>query len=253
MARNREIIEWLSLTYADVLVYLAFGAAIAMFFVQHVGLDILLAVTALTLALTSCFVGMKRDSRVSNFTNTAKWVGYPICVIFIVLLIFFHYIILPTAGSYTGLPKAYYIPSGSMHPTLQINDRILVDQGAYRSRIPKRGEIVVFRPTEQLISQGFRGVITARIVGLPNERIEMRDSITLINQKAIEESYIAEPASYQYGPVVVPENAYFVLGDNRNNAYDSQDWGFVPHANLVGKANLKYWPPNRYGSLYKKN
>ncbi len=253
MAKNREIIEWLGFTYADMLDYLAFGAAIAMFFVRHAGLDILLVVTAFTLAIMACSVGMKRDPRVSNLTNTVKWLGYPISVIIIALLVFFHYIILPSAGSYTGLPKAYFIPSGSMKPTLQINDRILVDQGAYRSQTPQRGDIIVFRPTEKLISKGFRGVIVSRVVGLPNEQVEIQDGATFINQKPIEESYTAEPADYQYGPVVIPESSYFVLGDNRNNAYDSQDWGFVPHANLTGRANIIYWPIDRYGSLYEEN
>lgn len=251
--KNREVAEWLGLTYADMLVNFAFGATVAMFFVQHAGLDILLAVTALTLTLFSCLVGMKRDPKVSDFTNKLKWIGYPASVILIALLIFFHYFILPSAGSYTGSPKAYYIPSGSMLPTLQVNDRILVDRGAYKSRTPQRGEIVVFRPTEKLMSQGFKGVIVSRVIGLPDEQVEMRDGITLINQKPIEEFYTAEPASYQYGPVVVPANSYFVLGDNRNNAYDSQDWGFVPHGNLSGKANLIYWPLNRYKPLYKSS
>lgn len=253
MTNNRELAEWLGLTYADLLVYLAFGSVALMLFVGHAGLDIFLAIAAFTLALFSCPIGMKRNPKLSNFTNTAKRISYPALTVIVALTIAFHYMILPVFGSYQGSPKAYYIPSGSMYPTLQINDRIFVDQGLYESQTPQRGEIVVFQPTEALASNGFTGVVVARIVGLPNEEIEIRDGMTLIDQQPIEEPYTAEPASYQFGPVVVPENAYFVLGDNRNNAYDSQDWGFVPHTNLAGKVNLIYWPPNRYGSPYQED
>lgn len=252
MVRNRELAEWLGLTYADMLVNFSFGAVVVMFFVQHAGFDVLLALAAIALALVACPVGMKRDPQVSNFTNTVKRVSYPSYVLLVVLLISFHYIVLPTAGSYMGLPRSYYITSGAMNPTLTINDRILVNQGAYRSHTPHRGDIVVFRPTETLVAQGFRGNFVFRIIGLANEQIEIRDGKTLINQISIEEPYILEQPAYQYGPVVIPANSYFVLGDNRNNAYDSQDWGFIPHANLAGKVNLIYWPLNRYRSLFQK-
>ncbi len=264
MVKNRELAEWLGLTYADILVYLSIGAALAMFFVQHAGFDILLAVTAITFALIACPIGMKRNSQFSNFTNTVKLISYPLFVLLVALLISFHYIVLATLSSYIGPVKAYYIASLSMHPTLQVNDRIFVDQGAYQSQTPQRGEIVVFHQTEELreqleelTSQEFTGASFLyriyRIIGLPNDLVEVRDGRTLINQKPIEEAYIAEPPSYQYGPVVIPANSYFVLGDNRNHAFDSKDWGFVPRANLVGKVNLIWWPPNRYGSPYEKN
>lgn len=182
-----------------------------------------------------------------------KWVAYIVCALFTALLIASLSVVLPTVSSFTGSPKAYYIPSGSMMPTLQINDRILVDQGAYASQPPHRGDIVVFRPPQELRSKGMNSVLVARVIGLPKEQVAVRGGTVLINGQPIAEPYIAEPPSYQHEPVVIPENAYFVLGDNRNNSYDSHYWGFVPHADLAGKVHLIYWPFNRYGSLYKKS
>lgn len=250
--KKRELTEWLGLTYADMLTYLALGAAIAMFFIRHAGLDVLLAVTAITLSVISCIVGMKRDPQVSNFTNIMKRTGYPFALVIIALIIAFHYTFGVVLNSFES-PKSYYVASRAMQPTLEVHDRVMTDQGAYRSRNPERGEIVVFRPGETLISRGLTGVIISRIIALPNEQVEVRDGKTFINQKPLEEKYIAEQPDYQYGPILVPQNSYFMLGDNRNNSYDSKDWGFVPASNVIGKVKLIYWPPNRYGSLSKES
>jgi len=250
--KKRELTEWLGLTYADMLTYLALGAAIAMFFIRHAGLDVLLAVTAITLSVISCAVGMKRDPQVSDFTNIMKRVGYPFVLVIIAILVAFHYIFWVAFNNFDS-PKPYYVVSRSMQPTLEFHDRVVIDQGAYRSKTPEREDIVIFRPNEALISKGLTGVIISRITALPNEQVEVRDGKTFINQKPLEEKYIAEQPGYQYGPVMVPNDSYFVLGDNRNNSYDSKDWGFVPAANVIGKVKLIYWPPNRYGSLSKEN
>lgn len=147
--------------------------------------------------------------------------------------------------------EARYIPSGSMQPTLQINDRIFINKLAYRSKPPERGDIVLFEPTQTLQQQGIYSPVICRTIGLPGDKIEIRQGKVYINNQPLQENYIAEPPAYQYGPITVPANSYFVLGDNRNNSYDSHYWGFVPQKNLIGKASSRYWPPDRIGSIQK--
>ncbi|MBD2021376.1 signal peptidase I [Leptolyngbya sp. FACHB-36] len=145
--------------------------------------------------------------------------------------------------------KAYYIPSKAMLPTLQVNDRIILDKTAYRTQTPRRGDIVIFQPTKSLQQQNFKEVFIKRVIGLPGERVEVRNGTVYINKKPVKEAYIAERPQYQYGPVVIPRNSYFVLGDNRNNSHDSHYWGFVPRDLIVGKVVWRYYPLDRAGSL----
>lgn len=145
--------------------------------------------------------------------------------------------------------EARYIPSESMIPTLIQNDRLVIDKLIYRFQTPQRTDIVVFSPTEALIQQNFRDPFIKRIIGLPNETLEIKDKKVFINGAPLQEPYIAEPPAYQYGPVTVPPDSYFVLGDNRNNAYDSHYWGFVPRRLIIGKATKIFWPLDRVGPI----
>ncbi|MCT7950240.1 signal peptidase I [Ancylothrix sp. C2] len=151
------------------------------------------------------------------------------------------------------IAEARYIPSDSMQPTLQINDRLIIDKITYQSQAPQRGDIIVFNPTESLIQQNFKDAFLKRVIGLGGEKVEVKEGQVYINNQPLEESYIAEKPDYQYGPITVANNEYFVLGDNRNNAYDSHYWGFVPRQNIIGKATKKFWPPQRSGSIEKVN
>lgn len=145
--------------------------------------------------------------------------------------------------------ESRYIPAGSMLPTLQINDRLIIDKWGYRFQEPQRGEIVVFLPTEKLRQQSFKDAFIKRIIGMPGEKVEVKGGKVYINNKVLEENYIEEPPNYSFGSVTVPPNSYFVLGDNRNNSYDSHYWGFVPRANIIGKATKRYWPLNRSSEI----
>lgn len=151
------------------------------------------------------------------------------------------------------IAEARYIPSGSMQPTLEINDRLVIDKITYQFQEPQRGDIVVFNPTESLIQQNFKDAFISRVIGIGGEKVEVKEGQVYINNQPLEESYIADKPNYQYGPITVPQNEYFVLGDNRNNAYDSHYWGFVPRQNIIGKAIKKFWPPERIGPIEKVN
>jgi signal peptidase I len=144
--------------------------------------------------------------------------------------------------------QAFFIPSASMEPTLRTGDRILVSKFTYRIWEIHRGDIIVFRyplnPNKDFVK---------RVVGLPGERIEMKDGLVQLNGRPLGEVYpTALPGgdracSSNYGPETVPVSAVFVLGDNRCNSEDSRFFGFVPIKNIVGRALAVYWPPDRLG------
>ena len=152
-------------------------------------------------------------------------------------------------GIRTFVAEARYIPSSSMEPTLEINDRLIIEKLSYHFREPIRGDVVVFNPTEALKAQDFHDAFIKRIIGLPGETVEVKTGKVYVNGEEITETYIAEDPNYDYGPVEVPEGEYLVLGDNRNNSYDSHYWGFVPKDKIIGKAFVRFWPFNRLGSL----
>ncbi|MEO0457861.1 MAG: signal peptidase I [Cyanobacteria bacterium P01_A01_bin.114] len=150
-----------------------------------------------------------------------------------------------------GVAESRYMPSGSMEPTLQINDRLIIEKISYRFNSPKRGDIIVFWPPDELIAQGVssQDAFLKRVVGLPGERIEVTEGKVFVDGQTLDEAYIEAPPDYQWGPETVPQEAYFVLGDNRNNSYDSHVWGFVPKDNIIGRASKIFWPANRAGKL----
>lgn len=148
--------------------------------------------------------------------------------------------------------EARYIPTGSMEPTLQVNDRLVVEKISYHLTVPERGDIVVFWPPEELTPAGQpRNAFIKRVIGLPGDTVEVKDGKVLINNELISEEYIKAPPNYQWGPKTVPKESYIVFGDNRNNSVDSHAWPrpFLPEDQIIGKAVVRFWPPNRIGLL----
>ena len=146
--------------------------------------------------------------------------------------------------------EARYIPTGSMEPTLQVNDRLVIEKISYHFAPPQRGDIVVFWPPAKLFQEGNRReAYIKRVIGLPGDEVAVTNGQVFINGAVLEESYIKAPPQYEWGPEVVPEAAYLVFGDNRNNSLDSHIWGYVPQENIIGRAAVRFWPPHRLGSL----
>jgi signal peptidase I len=158
-------------------------------------------------------------------------------------------------GIRSFVAEARYIPSGSMLPTLQINDRLIIDKISYNFSNPQRGDIVVFNPTAALEEQKFKDAFIKRVIGIPGDRVEVRNGKVFINGKVIKEKYIDEAPKYNWSSKEltpdgkVPEGNYLVLGDNRNNSYDSHFWGFVPKDKIVGRAIVRFWPIDRAGGI----
>lgn len=152
-------------------------------------------------------------------------------------------------GIRTFVAEARYIPSSSMEPTLQINDRLIIEKMTYRFHEPERGDVIVFNATDALKEQNFNEAFIKRIIGLPGDTVVVSNGEVEVNGKVLRELYIKEQPNYDYGPVTVPQGNYLVLGDNRNNSYDSHYWGFVPKDRIIGRAFVRFWPFARIGNI----
>ena len=140
----------------------------------------------------------------------------------------------------TFVIQAFYIPSGSMRPLLEPGDRIFANKFIYRFRDPDRKEVVVFRyPVEPQHN------FIKRVIGLPGDKVKIKEGEVYLNGETIKEEYKLEAGYTNFPEVEVPDDNYFVLGDNRNNSEDSRYWGFVPRENIIGQAFVIFWPPNR--------
>jgi len=129
-----------------------------------------------------------------------------------------------------------------MEPNFQEGECIMVNKVCYRSSGPQRGEVIVFDP-----SFDSEYPFIKRVIGLPGETVEIKDGKVSINGTPLNEEYIMAPPNYTMPVTEVPENEYFVLGDNRNNSTDSSKGWTVPQDNIIGKAWLTYWPPSKLG------
>lgn len=145
---------------------------------------------------------------------------------------------------HTFIMQNFRIPSGSMEPTLQIQDYIFASKLSYRLDEPKRGDIIVFKYPRDT-SRYF----VKRLIAVGGETVALQDGALYIDGQLVPEDYLPQGLRFHdYGPVTVPEGNYFMLGDNRNNSSDSRDWGYVPRNLIVGKEIFIYWPPDRIGT-----
>ncbi len=142
--------------------------------------------------------------------------------------------------------RSFRVPNPGMSPTLLPGDHFSIKKTAYQQAEPKRGDIIAFRyPKDET------KIFTKRVVGLPQDRIEVRDKQLYVNGERLTESYVqhidpnvmtlAQNPRDNLAPVVVPPNAYFVIGDNRDSSLDSRFWGSVSKELVLGKAMFIYW------------
>jgi len=159
--------------------------------------------------------------------------------------------------------KPYRIPSASMEPTLhcarpaanctaQFDDRVIVDRLAYRRGDPQRGQIVVFdAPRAALVAcgNGEGGTFVKRLIGLPGDRVSLRNGFVYVDGKRLDEPYVSRSRRGHDTRAFprVPAGRYFFLGDNRISSCDSRVWGTVPRSSLIGPVLATYWPPTRLG------
>lgn len=146
---------------------------------------------------------------------------------------------------HTFVAEVRYIPSLSMKPTVEKRDRIILDKLHYRYNVPKRQEIVVFKPPEALLKLSIYDSLIKRVIGLPGEQVQVKHGQVYINNQPLKEDYIAEPPKYNWGPQIVPPKSYLVLGDNRNQSFDSHEWGFLSQDLIVGRTSVRFWPLHR--------
>ena len=155
-----------------------------------------------------------------------------------------------------AVADSYRIPSSSMEPTLHgcegcNNDRVMANKFIYRFTEPERGQIVVVRSVEDDDI-----LLIKRVVGIPGDRLRIRDGILFVNGEPQKEPYVHAnpcrryaPKTCAFGPVTVPQGHVFLMGDNRAVSHDSRFFGAVPIENVEGEAIFRYWPPGRIGLL----
>lgn len=169
----------------------------------------------------------------------------------------------------TFLLQPFWIPSESMLPTIEVNDRVMVNKLEYHFGEPERGDIVVFRDpaepeiVESLPEVAVRSVFEAvgvrtrgrddlikRVVGLPGETLTIENNQVFVDGEPLAEPYLTPGKVMQAeGPFVVGADEVFVMGDNRQFSFDSRRFGPIPYEDLIGRAFITIWPPSNLGTL----
>lgn len=160
-----------------------------------------------------------------------------------------------------SMGQNFVVDGGSMEPTFHNGEMLIVNKIVYRSfdvswlpwsdnsdwrpfGSPEPGDVVVFQfpqnPSRDFIK---------RVIAVAGQTVEVRGGNLFVDGVLHPEPFLSQPPAYDYGPATVPPGQYFVLGDNRNNSYDSHAWGMLDHAFMIGRAEFRYWPPDRAGRV----
>lgn len=185
------------------------------------------------------------DELVNRRRSGAWWIVEWVVIIAIALAIAF--------CVRTYVIQTFKIPSGSMEPTLDVGDRIVVFKLAYDFTSPAIGDVIVFKaPQEEHLRCGDPDIpdLVKRIVGLPGDHISSRGNEIIVDGHVLRQDWphvamLQTPIS----PQVVPKGQYFVMGDNHPDSCDSRDWGTVPASDIIGKVVLRIWPLSQFGTI----
>ncbi len=259
--RKTSTDPWLAVFYSRIL------PGIGHIYIGKAGLGILLVIifiifsSAFRLASIIPYCLITYDAYIAAAPGRRKISTSSLVKFFIVLFVLTQVNFAPLIGTYVA--ESRYIASRSMLPTLQINDRLIIDKWSYRFEEPQRGDIILFFAPERAVIcynnssipypgeswPDLPGAFIHRIIGLPGDKVEVKREQVYINNKTFQEKYIAEDPLYQFGPVTVPAKSYLVLGDNRNKSCDSHLWGPVRREYIIGKVTNRYWPPKGIGRV----
>lgn len=149
---------------------------------------------------------------------------------------------------HTFFLESRFVPSPSMVPTIEVQDRFLSNKTAYWFNKLQRYDIIIFKPPARV---GSKDDFVKRVIGLSGETIKVQNGVVYINDKPLDEPYITPDRApvAQFNAYTIPEGQVFVMGDNRNNSMDSRIWGPLPIENIKGKAWWRFWPVNRMGII----
>ena len=156
---------------------------------------------------------------------------------------------------YLFLFQPHQVKGASMEPNFHDGEYILTNKFEYRFSRPRRGDVIVFKSPQNPDIDYIK-----RIIGLPGDRVKLLNNHYFINSIQLDESYLS-PTLYTYqgsflregDEISVPENHYFVSGDNRPRSSDSREWGTIDRSAIIGKSQLRYWPFNRFGLIPPAN
>ena len=203
--------------------------------------------------------GATRDNEVGRAARSF-WKELPVLILIALVL---------AVGIKTFVVQAFYIPSGSMLETLQIDDRVLVSKLSYAWGEPERGDVVVFDDprggvgeTESIPSRLWRNLAESvgirtpqsefikRVIAVGGDTVEARDGLVYVNGEVLDEPYVPTYATtIDFGPRQVAEGELFVMGDNRDDSVDSRSFGTIPVEDVVGRAFIVMWPPSHWAGL----
>ena len=153
---------------------------------------------------------------------------------------------------YIFLFRPFQVSGNSMYPNFFDKEYVLTNVITLRFNKPKLGDVIVFKAPDNPQKDYIK-----RVIGLPGDIIEIENGNVYINERPLDQNSYLDPLVKTYGgsflkehmAITVPDNAYFVLGDNRTGSSDSREWGFVPLSNIVGQSMLTYWPINKLGFI----
>lgn len=147
----------------------------------------------------------------------------------------------------TYVAQAVKVPTGSMEPNIEINDHLIMEK-MVKFTTWEHGDIVVFNHN----ASGKGNVrYVKRLIGLPGDTVEVKDGALIRNGEKVNEPYLTVKMNYTFGPIQVPDNQYFFMGDNRNDSYDGHSWPnrFVDESELVGKIIFRFYPFSHVGTM----